>query len=192
MADNIVHALEKQLGYPPLEKVDPNTQETTSEQYGGPHKLKLGQAAIPAVLEGLSKYYNSKTPLRQIYQPATGNSWLEAIFGSRKEAAVQRVAEYADTDANTAASEMERVAVAAVQLISNKYPDATSQQEVSEYLGGQRSHILTRLPASMQFGELLGDDTIDDRTNKMEGPISSLMHKIEDSFSGSTPKEKKD
>jgi hypothetical protein len=29
----------------------------------------------------------------------------------------------------------------------------------------------------------LQDETIDDRTNKMEGPISNLMHNIEKGFS---------
>jgi len=37
----------------------------------------------------------------------------------------------------------------------------------------------------MNFGGLLHDETMDDRTNKMEGPISNFIHKIEDKFSGS-------
>jgi hypothetical protein len=36
----------------------------------------------------------------------------------------------------------------------------------------------------MNFGDILHDETLDDRTNKMEGPISNFMHKIEDKLSG--------
>jgi hypothetical protein len=39
------------------------------------------------------------------------------------------------------------------------------------------------------MGYLLGDESMDDRTNKMEGPISSFMHTIEDKFSGGSKKE---
>jgi hypothetical protein len=39
------------------------------------------------------------------------------------------------------------------------------------------------LPAALQIGVLLNDDTLDDATNKMEGPISSLMQKIGAAFS---------
>jgi len=35
----------------------------------------------------------------------------------------------------------------------------------------------------LQIGKLLNDSTLDDRTNKMEGPISGLMHAIEKKFS---------
>jgi hypothetical protein len=35
------------------------------------------------------------------------------------------------------------------------------------------------------MGDIVGDESLDDKTNKMEGPVSSLMHKIETSFSGS-------
>ena len=35
-----------------------------------------------------------------------------------------------------------------------------------------------------KWADLLNDDSLDDRTNKMEGPISNLMHTIENKFSG--------
>jgi hypothetical protein len=34
------------------------------------------------------------------------------------------------------------------------------------------------------MGDLLNDEALDDRTNKMEGPISNFMHKIENNLSG--------
>jgi len=59
-----------------------------------------------------------------------------------------------------------------------------TQEAVKRYMGDQRHSILVYLPASMQLGSLLDDDSLDDRTNKMEGPISSFMHSIENKFSG--------
>jgi hypothetical protein len=40
------------------------------------------------------------------------------------------------------------------------------------------------LPAALQIGQLLANDDLDDRTHKMEGPISNLMHSFEKRFSG--------
>jgi hypothetical protein len=55
----------------------------------------------------------------------------------------------------------------------------------------QRNNILPFLPAELQMGELLHDNTLDDRTNKMEGPVSSIMRAIGGGFSNEDA-EKKD
>jgi hypothetical protein len=34
------------------------------------------------------------------------------------------------------------------------------------------------------MGDVLNDGGMDDRTNKMEGPVSNLMHKIENKLGG--------
>ena len=36
---------------------------------------------------------------------------------------------------------------------------------------------------AMNLGDVLNDETLDDKTNKMEGPISNMMHKIENNMS---------
>ena len=51
MVTNLVDAIRTNLGYPPLEKVDPNSQEIKGAKKMS-SKLKLPQAAIPAVLAG--------------------------------------------------------------------------------------------------------------------------------------------
>ena len=61
-----------------------------------------------------------------------------------------------------------------------KHQDAKS---LINFFTNQRTQILTRLPAALNMGELLQDSTIDDQTNKMEGPMSGLMHGIEKIFS---------
>ena len=39
------------------------------------------------------------------------------------------------------------------------------------------------MPAALNMGELLHDNTLDDNTNKMEGPVSSLIQRIGSAFS---------
>ena len=50
-------------------------------------------------------------------------------------------------------------------------------------MNDQRHGILVHLPAAMQMGDVLNEESLDDRTNKMEGPISNFMHAIENKFS---------
>jgi hypothetical protein len=47
-------------------------------------------------------------------------------------------------------------------------------------MNSQRHSILSHLPAAMKMGDVLNEETFDDRTNKMEGPVSSFLHRIED------------
>jgi hypothetical protein len=55
---------------------------------------------------------------------------------------------------------------------------------IQKILVSQRHNILTYLPPEMQLGKALQDNSMDDRTNKMEGPVSDLMHFFEKVFAG--------
>jgi hypothetical protein len=63
------------------------------------------------------------------------------------------------------------------------------QTQKDDYLqstmSAQRSEILKYLPGGLKLGELLNDEGLDDNTNQMQGPVSTLMHKIENAFSTS-------
>lgn len=56
-------------------------------------------------------------------------------------------------------------------------------REVKIFFKSQINNILLYLPPTLHIGELLHDNTLDDNTNKMEGPISSLINRIGDAFS---------
>ena len=56
-------------------------------------------------------------------------------------------------------------------------------KSVSAFFSAQRSNILKHLPVELNMGEYLKDPSVDDRTNKMEGPMSDMMHTIEKIFS---------
>lgn len=64
--------------------------------------------------------------------------------------------------------------------------------DVKDFLTSQRHNILLYLDPILQLGKYIGDDTIDDSTNKMEGPVSDLMHNIGQIFSGSGNDEKEE
>ncbi|HVX48921.1 MAG TPA: hypothetical protein VHB48_02150, partial [Chitinophagaceae bacterium] len=77
---------------------------------------------------------------------------------------------------------MQQVAVTALQQLHTEVK-STNPVAVSNFMKAQRDNILHYLPASLQIGKLLDDETLDDRTNKMDGPVSGFMHTIEKVFS---------
>lgn len=81
---------------------------------------------------------------------------------------------------------MEQIANEAVRLIRENVPSTASFSDVKSFISQQRTNILVYLPAELQLGSLMDDNTLDDQTNKMEGPMSNNMHFFEKLFSGST------
>lgn len=59
MAVNLIESIQQGMGYPELQKIDPNTQQVKLESSSQGHG-NLAQAAIPAVLTGLYKYGNTE------------------------------------------------------------------------------------------------------------------------------------
>ena len=177
MVTNIVEAIEKNLGYQPLKKVDPNTQEIKDAQKMTPEE-KLPQAAIPAVLAGMIKYSDGKDGISLLSNTENKN-WLGTIYCGKEQDAVRKVSEYAGVPAVDVQQHMERIANEAVRIVNDvvKTPDS---EKLRSFMNSQRHSILSHLPASMKMGDVLNEETFDDRTNKMEGPVSSFLHKIED------------
>jgi len=140
MVTNIVEAIQENLGYQPLKKVDPNTQEIKEAKQMSPEQ-RLAQAAIPAVLAAMIKYAG--------INPAEAKRHMEKISDEAVKIAKDSV----------------------------KTPDA---EKLRSFMNSQRHSILSHLPAVMKMGDVLNEETFDDRTNKMEGPVSSFLHKIED------------
>ncbi|RYG42772.1 MAG: hypothetical protein EOO01_22450 [Chitinophagaceae bacterium] len=182
MITNIVETIQKNLGYPSLQKIDPNSQEVKHIAGTSPTE-KLGQAAITAVLAGLINYSRSESGSTYLFSHAgEGQNWLEKFFGTRKQEAVDKVAHYSGTSSTDAAGQMQAVANEAVRVIHESAGIKETPERIRTFLNGQRHNILLYLPAAMQFGDLLKDDSLDDRTHKMEGPISNFIHSIEKKF----------
>ena len=181
MTHNIVESIQKNLGYPPLKKVDPNIQEVP-EVAATPNIMSesFAQAAIPATLVGLFVYVHSKEGEFGVKSKTHAN-WIDTFFGRHSEEVVERVANYAGTDPGLTRNEMEKIAEEAIRIAHEKKGDG----EIKLFFVNQRNTILSYLPAALQLGEVMDNDAFDDRTNKMHGPMSDHMHWLEKFFSSS-------
>lgn len=182
MSTSLVEFIQKKLGYPPLQKVDPVDHEVKLQSEHTARE-KLAQAAIPAVLASLYKFTRSENGSNKVLAAAGHEPWLDTILEDKEKQAVDKVAGYAGVSASEAEENMQQIATEAVGAIRESVAGHPAPQAVRKYMSDQRHAILVHLPAAMQLGQLLEDDSLDDRTNKMEGPISSFMHTLEDKFS---------
>lgn len=187
MAENIVEQIQKNLGFSTLNKVDPNTQDVKQEESQSVAEAKtLEQAAVPAVLLGLYRYGSTEQGAQEILYGKRSADWLSIFYDENKEETIQKVASYSGVSGENATSKMETIASEAVKIVKQNLPSGAGFAEVKDYITQQRKNILVYLPAELQLGYLVNDNTLDDRTNKMEGPMSNSMHFIEKLFSSST------
>lgn len=188
MATNIIEAIQMNLGYSHLEKIDPNSQEVKHRQDTASVE-KLGQGAIPAVLTALFQLTRTDEGCRTLLAGSEKQDWLSIIYRGKEKEAVEKVAQYAVVTENQAESHMENIADEAVKLVKAAAGSNPTPDKIKNYMNTQRHNILVYLPAAMNLGDILNDETLDDKTNKMEGPISNMMHKIENNMSDGDQKK---
>jgi ribosomal protein L7/L12 len=176
MVTNLVDAIQKNLGYPPLGKVDPNSQEIKGAKKMSSAQ-KLPQAAIPAVLAAMIKYSDGTDGINLLTLHENRN-WLGTFYSRKEKEAIKKVADYAGVGMDEAQRSMEDISNEAVRLVKESVKNADAEK-LRSYMNSQRHSILSHLPAVLKIGDTLNEETFDDRTNKMEGPVSSFLHKIE-------------
>ena len=193
MATNIVELLQQSLNSKPLQKVDPNTQEVDKSAADTTNASKLQQAVIAAVLTGLYKITRTHEGAEQVLGGNISTTWGDKLFADSKDSLISRIEKYSVSSPAAVAGEIELAGNEAASIIkTNAGGNKTATaDDVIAYMKDQRNNILQYLPAALQLGTLLDDDTLDDHTHKMDGPVSGLMHKIEKAFSGSPPAEEK-
>jgi len=109
-------------------------------------------------------------------------NWLATIFGNKKDQIIDKIATYAKSTPTAAKQEAEHIANEAVRVVRQNISDHENFTTVQAFVKDNRNDTLKFLPASLQLGDLLNNNNIDDRTNKMEGPVSDFMHKLEKTF----------
>ncbi len=183
MPANIIEAIQQSLVLPELKKIDPVSQER--EKTGKTNTLSLlTQGAVAGVVAGLYKYTEEDEHCNFILAGGNGDTnWLATFFKDKIQEAITKVALYSNTTEEMAGEVMSEVAQEAVLIIHQTMDNKHTAQKLREYMRGQRHNILVYLPPVMKFGYLLEDNSFDDQTNKMEGPISTMMHKIENMLS---------
>lgn len=186
MAKNIVNTVQENLGLDPFDKINPNIE---SENFASEHNSKhFVQAAVTAVLAGLYKYGGTKYGAEELLTLKHPPQILKQLFHNDEEQIVESVSRYGNKPYDQTRLFMERIAQEAVTAVQDETGPHTTLEKIRLYIISQRHNILVYLPPDLQLGTLINDNSIDDRTNKMEGPVSNLMHFFEQLFS---EKEKK-
>jgi len=181
MSVNLIKTIQENLGFPPLKKIDPNTLQPVTD----PDDVitnKFSQAAIPAVLTALYNFVQTDEGAIAFLNNRYSTDWVGKIFDDNRKEAIQTISAYAEQSKQDPVAKMNAIANEAVKVAKENLAADAGIKEVKSFFGNQRSSILLYLPAELKMGELLHDNTLDDNTNKMEGPISSLMQSIGAAF----------
>lgn len=191
MSINILEELRKNLNLPALKKVDPNTQEVkikTDEE----REHKLIQAIAPAAVAGIYDGARSEEGLTFLAGTSSSSDWLSLLFGKNAPEVKKRISQYTDNSEEAVQTHFNMIAAEAVKILRANATGDDKKISIRNIAGAQRDWFLPYLPAELRIGTLLEDNTMDDRMNKMEGPVSSFMHKVETVFTGQESQEAAD
>jgi len=181
MSINIAEEVQKRLQFPPLQKIDPNTQSREE----GKHELHypVTQASLITALAGLYKITRTTEGCVRLLLTGKNTDWLEDVYGDNLDKTLRHVAEYSRAETTEVEKLVNESADTAVLILHEQLADNINVESFKNFMSGQRENILVYMPVGLQLGEMLHDPMLDDNTNKMEGPVSNLMHKIENIFS---------
>lgn len=188
MSINLLKKVQENLGFPPLQKVDANTQKVKPEA-GKQYEDRFSQAAIPAVLTSLYSYSRSDDGAQSILTDDISTDWTKFIFADHRQNVLLNIADYSGFEERSVVDRLNKIAAESVKIIREEIKAEGTLKDVKQTLADSRNDILPYLPAELEMGKMLHNNTLDDKTNKMEGPVSSLMHAIGGSFSGSDTDE---
>lgn len=181
MSINIADEVQQRLQFPPLQKVDPNTQSREE----GKHELQypVTQASIITALAGLYKITRTTEGCVRLLLTGKSTAWLDDVYGENLDKTLRHVAEYTRSETAEVEELVYQSADTAILILHEQLADNINVESFKNFMSGQRDNILLYMPAGLQLGAMLHDPMLDDNTNKMEGPVSTLMHKIENIFS---------
>jgi len=182
MSINLLEAVQENLGYPALIKIDTTTDQVVKTD-DSPGEDTFSQAAIPAVLAALYRYVQSDEGAAAILKNGGITNWTDRIFFDNSNEVIQAIAAYAEQSKEDPVAKMNAIATEAISIVKENLSFAAGIKDVKLFFSAQKNTILLYLPPALHLGELLHDNTLDDNTNKMEGPVSSLINSIGAAFS---------
>ncbi len=187
MSLNLVEAIQKKLGYAPLHKINPNTQEVITDNRSPVNYL--AQATIPAVLIGMYKKAHNDDDCKTILSGINSSSWANFLFENDSDNVVEKITNYSGTTTDVVKDEIEKIAQISRQIIRENVKD-NNCSAVRGFFNLQVANLEMYLPGALHLGDSLKDSTLDDRTHKMAGPVSGVMHLFERFFSDAGNKKK--
>lgn len=170
----LVEKLKEKMGWDSIHKIDP-TKPNEFETVNPDETNKFKQASMMAVLAGLYRYGRTHDGAADILTGSTTN-WLDKIFGNKTDEVVLQIANVTHKSTDMTKDLMGKVAVNAVACLKDAVGEDASADTLQTYLAGQRQQMLAYLPAELNMGQILKDGTMDDPTNKMDGPVSTFSH----------------
>ena len=181
MSIDLLETVQQNLGYAPLHKIDPNTQDNAWDKT--PIENRFAQAGLPAVLTALYLCVQSDECAGHVLNDEPSRNWADTIFVDNTRPAIQIIADYSGETYEETLKRLNVMATEAVRVAKTQLPEKAGIKDVKSFFTNQKNNILLYLPTALHMGELLHNSTLDDNVNKMEGPISSLMKIIGNAFS---------
>jgi len=178
----IIETIQRNLAFDTLKKIDPNTQKTMGEEAMIGNRA-VAQAGIPAILIGIYNRIESN-PDTDALQAEQGKI-LQNIFGKATNAVVGQIVEYAKVDDNHIVQTLEHIAAEAIRVVKEAIGNRMDESHVRKFVAKNKPDTYSYLPPAVNLGAILDNDNIDDQTGKMQGPVSSFMHKVEKTFNTS-------
>jgi hypothetical protein len=181
MAIQLIEVVQQRLGLPALIKITPAKTEPEKEL----PKAPLHQVALVAVAGALYRITRTNEGCVRLLLSGKTASWLslEEAYGSRLPEVIRKISDYGVADVVATEKLINDIAQTHMLVIHEELAGSISTDTIREFMSAQRHNILIYVPTDLQLGKLLNDRVLDDETNHMEGPISNVMHKIEDLFS---------
>lgn len=166
MSESLIAGMQQAL-HTNIEKIDVNDPDLHATIHPGKAEA-LAQAAIPSVLIGvLIHLAKQKEPTGRVPD-------MDTVFAQKSANVVDAIAAYARTSKEEAGAYVIKVIEVLNQLAADQHEG--DGKRLMSALESQQSEILKYLPSDLGIGSTLGIDLIDDRTHKMEGPLSSIAN----------------
>ena len=181
---NILETIQKNLGFNPIAKIDPNTQEVKGNDALIGNNA-LAQVAIPSILIGIYNRLEADIDIN-IFNSKQKNGLLEVIFGKSRNEVVKHINGFAKNQDKHNDQQLEHIASESLRVVKVNIGENKSESFIRNFVSKNKPEAFLYLPPSIELGKILNNNNLDDRTGKMEGPISSSMHKAEQTFNTST------
>ncbi len=182
MSIQLIEAIQQRLGLPELVKITP--EKDLGPQQTLP-RAPMHQVALVTVAGALYKITRTNEGCVRLLLSGKNDIWLDLseAYGTQLPDVVAKVAEYGIADEAATEHLMRRIAHTCLLIIHEELPNNVTTDTVRDFMSAQRHNILIYVPLDLKLGKILNDSSWDDQTNHMEGPVSGIMHKIENFLS---------
>lgn len=184
----LLEAVQEKLHYPVLLKIDTTTDLVVNSETL-PNENAFSQAALPAVLTALTHFAMTDEGATAVLANKAEFNWIDSIFEANKTTVIETIADYAGQSTATVTPKLATIAAEAVNIAKEHLPLTADIEAVKLFFNAQKNNHLLYLIPALHIGTSINDNALDDNTNKMEGPMSSLITSIGELFSSPASKD---